>query len=442
MSRDLTSGSIGKNLLVFSIPYLIACFLQAFYGLTDLFIIGQFEGAASTSAVAIGSQIIHLPTVMIVSLAMGTTVSLGHAVGSHDSSSQKSVIGTTLSLFMLGSLVLALVLYVLTNPILHLLSTPEEAFGGATDYLHVCFLGIPFIVAYNVLASIYRGLGDSRTPMVFVAIAGVFNIFLDWLLIGPFGQGASGAALATVISQGVSVILALFWLVRSGTVSLSLSDLKPDGKTARKVFGIGLPISLQDGFIQISFLLITMIVNRRGVVDAAAVGIVEKVISFLFLVPSAMLSSVSAIASQDFGAGKPRQAEQTMWTAMAFSFSFGLIVALAGQFCASWVVGLFTHDPLVITHGAPYLKSYLFDCALASIHFCFSGYFSAAGKSVYAFIHNVTSVLFVRIPGSWWASVTFKDTLLPLGCFAPLGSLTSSVICLLLFLHLAKKTAR
>ena len=346
MQQDLTTGPVERTLLKFSLPYLASCFLQTFYGMTDLFITGKFNGAEAISAVAIGSQVMHMLTVMIVGLAMGTTVNLGKAVGAKDQHRSGLVIGNSVWFFILTGIPTTLILARLTDPILHLLATPSEAFSEAHAYVLTCVMGIPCIIAYNVVVAIFRGQGDSRTPLLFIAIAGVANILLDWYFIGSLGLGAKGAALATVISQALSFLLALGAILKMGLLPVRASDFRIDGNTIRAIVSTGLPICLQDAFVQVSFLLITVIVNHRGVVDAAAVGIVEKLISFLFLVPSAMLSSVSAIASQNAGAGHTDRSLQTLWSAMTFSALFGLVVTVVVQFAAEPVVALFTNDSL------------------------------------------------------------------------------------------------
>ena len=279
--------------------------------------------------------------------------------------------------------------------------------------------------------------------MLFVAIAGVLNIGLDWLLIGPFGMGAAGAAIATVASQAVSVVIALCaFMKNSHGVTMQRNDLMPDASTMKDLIGIGLPISLQDGLIQVSFLTITAIANGRGVDVAAAVGIVEKIISFLFLVPSAMLSAVSALAAQNMGAGNHQRGRQVLYYAIVICICFGVICSIAAQPFADQIVGLFVKDaPKVTLLGGQYLRAYVFDCIFAGVHFCFSGYFSAYGKSIYSFIHNIISIVVMRIPGTWLASVLFPSTLYPMGLAAPLGSLLSALICIALYYHaFMKKT--
>lgn len=443
MERDLTTGSIGRNILKFSLPYFWSYFLQTLYGMADLFIIGQFNGVASTTAVSIGSQVMHMITVMIVGIAMGTTVMIGKSVGAKQKKETSKIIGNTVSLFVCLSVVLTVVLLFFVHPIVRIMSTPQQAVEGTTAYLTICFAGIPLITAYNIISSIFRGLGDSKSPMYFIAVACGVNIVLDYVFIGGLHFGASGAALGTTLAQTISVIVALIALIairkKDTGISLKRSDLKPEGKTLKNILGIGIPISLQDGFIQISFIVITIIVNQRGLNDAAAVGIVEKIISFVFLVPSSMLSAVSAIAAQNIGAGKDERATKTLKYAIMISMSFGLCVAVLMQFISNLVVGIFTVDTMVIHMGSQYIRSYIWDCMIAGIHFSFSGYFCAYGKSGISFLHNVLSIVLIRIPGAYFASKWFIDTLYPMGCAAPAGSLLSVIVCGIAFIYLKRR---
>ena len=280
MERNLTTGSVAKNLILFSLPYLLSYFLQTLYGMADLFIIGQYEGVASTTAVSVGSQVMHMLTVMIVGLAMGTTVSIGQAVGAGDKRKTSHFIGNTVTLFMAVSLTLTIVLLLLVDPIVSVMSTPAQAVEGTAAYLTVCFIGIPFITAYNIISSVFRGMGDSKTPMYFIAIACVVNIALDYLFMGAMHFGPTGAALGTTLSQAISVIVAFAFIRKKRSITIERPDLKPSRASMGKLLSIGVPVAMQDGLIQIAFIIITVIANRRGLNDAAAVGIVEKIMSF------------------------------------------------------------------------------------------------------------------------------------------------------------------
>lgn len=373
MEQDLTTGSVFKRIVYFSLPYLLSYFLQTLYGMADLFITGQFYGVDTITAVSNGSQIMHMMTVIIVGLAMGTTVTIGHSVGAKCMEQAEKIIGNTITLFM--------------------------------------------------------------------GIACVMNIALDYLFMGAFHMGAAGAALGTVCAQTFSVLVAL-WVIRRRKTGISLkkSDFKIETAVIGQVLKIGIPVALQDGFIQVAFMIITVIANSRGVSDAAAVGIVEKVISALFIVPSSMLATVSALSAQNLGAGKEKRATDTLHYATVITTIYGMIVAVLIQFIAENVVGIFTSDTTVVTMGSAYIHSYIWDCIFAGIHFSFSGYFAACGKSYIGFLHNIISITFVRVPGSYLASKYFTDTLYPMGLAAPAGSLVSVAICVTAFILLKRKS--
>ena len=272
MEKNLTNGSVFKTILSFSLPFLLSYFLQTLYGMADLFIIGQYNGVASTTAVSIGSQVMHMITVMIVGLAMGSTVMIGKAVGAGKREEASMAIGNTITLFMGVSVTLTVILLLLVRSIVAVMSTPEEAVQGTILYLTICFIGIPFITAYNIISSIFRGMGDSRSPMCFVAVACVANIILDYLFIGGLELGPAGAALGTTISQTISVIVSLCIIrKRQSGIVMKKSYFRPKKLIMEQLLKIGIPVALQDGFIQISFIIITIIVNQRGLNDAAAV---------------------------------------------------------------------------------------------------------------------------------------------------------------------------
>lgn len=443
MEKNLTTGSVFKTVVYFSLPYLLSYFLQTLYGMADLFIVGQFNGVDSITAVSIASQVMHMITVMIVGLAMGATVMIGRAVGAGKHEEVSSVIGNTIALFMALSVIVMIGLLLAVKSIAVVMLTPSEAFGETVTYLTICMIGIPFITGYNIISSIFRGMGDSRSPMYFIGIACVANIVLDYLFIGVFKLGAAGAALGTTLSQTISVIVSLTFIrKRKMGISLSLKDLKPKTAVIINLLKVGIPVALQDGFIQISFLVITVIANNRGLNDAAAVGIVEKIIGILFLVPSSMLSTVSVLSAQNAGAGKHDRARQTLWIGILITVVFGTISAVIMQFFAGSVIGLFTDNTKVILLGGQYMSSYVWDCIFAGIHFCFSGYFCAYGLSVISFIHNSVSIVCARIPLAYLASIYFADTLFPMGIAAPVGSIVSVVICISVFIWLRKRPGK
>jgi len=434
MEKNLTTGSVFKNVILFSLPYLLSYFLQTLYGMADLFIIGQYDGVASTTAVSVGSQIMHMITVMIVGLAMGTTVSIAQAIGADNKKQASKAVGNTIVLFMGVAIVGMALLLMLVHPIVSVMSTPAEAVNGTVTY----FIGIPFITAYNIISAIFRGMGDSKSPMYFIAVACIANIVLDYLFMGALKLGPAGAALGTTISQAISVLVSVIVIIKRKSVVLSKKDFKPYREVMGKILYIGIPIAVQDGLIQVAFIVITIIANQRGLNDAAAVGIVEKIISFLFLVPSSMLSTVSALGAQNIGANKPERAIATLRYAVLIAVGFGILATITIQFTAGSIVALFTDGNTsdgadVIRLGSQYLRGYIFDCIFAGIHFSCSGYFCACGKSGLSFLHNILAIVLVRIPGVYLTSGIFKTTLFPMGLATAAGSLLSVFICVIAF---------
>ena len=434
MERDLTQGGIFKTIALFALPYMLSYLLQMLYCLADLFIIGQFGGAVGITAVANGAQTLNIVTVVLVGLAMGATVTVGHAIGARDYDRAATAIGNTVTLFLGVSVVFTALLLALCPQIVTIIGTPIEAVDGTNSYLRVCFTGIPFIAAYNVTSAIFRGMGDSRSPMYFIGIACVINIALDYLFMGVLGLGPVGAAFGTVIGQASSVIIALASLrLRRTRIHITRSSFRPRAVMLTGILKIGIPVAVQDGCIQVAFMFITVIANHRGLIDAAAVGVVEKMISFIFIVPSSMGATVSALTAQNAGAGKAERARLVLRRAMTISVVYGLVVTVVVQLVAPYMLMLFSSEAAVILAGSQYIRSYISDAIFAGIHICFTGYFTAYGKSYIGFAHNVIAVVLIRVPGAWLLSNLFPRTLFPMGLASPAGSILSAVICLVAY---------
>ena len=396
--------------------------------------------SATTTAVSIGSQVMHMLTVIIVGFAMGATVRIARCVGAKDERSAARTVGASVAFFILFAVVLTAVLLLMTNAITSVMLTPREAVGQTRLYLAICFAGVPFITAYNVISSIFRGAGDSRRPMYFVAVACVVNIVLDFIFIGGLGLGASGAALGTVCGQAVSVLFALGMLKRCSLgFQVTRQDIRVDKEVISQMLKVGTPIACQDGLIQVAFIVITVIANSRGLIASAAVGIVEKLIGFMFLVPSAFLSAISAITAQNMGARRADRARASLRYGLIITVCWGMICAIYNQFLPQTLVGLFSKDGAVVAAGCAYMRSYAFDTVFAAVHFCFSGYFCGDQKAGISFIHNITAIVLVRIPGAYLASVYYPDSLYPMGWAAPLGSLLSGIICIGFYLYCRRK---
>ena len=431
---NLTQGSISKSLMSFAVPVLLALFLQAMYGAVDLVIVGQFAGTCEQSAVASGSQLFHMITMMVVGLTMGLTVLIGTAVGSHDSERVCRGIGTGILLFTATAVLISAAVIPGSDVLCRWMKAPAEAFSQTSDYVRICGWGTVFIVAYNVLGAVFRGLGDSRTPLVTVAIACVINIAGDLLLVGVLGMGAAGAAIATDAAQAISVFISLFLIAKRGLpFSFSGRLLRFDRASFAGILLIGVPIALQDVLVQFSFLFIQVIVNGMGVAQSAAVGVAEKVCGFLMLVASAYLQSIAAFVAQNNGAGLFERSRKALFYGMQTAFMAGLCTGAAAFFGGSFLAAFFSKDAAVIALAHDYMKAYAIDCLLTAFLFCFIGYFNGCGRTVFVMIQGILGAFLVRVPVVYLISRISGATLFQIGLATPVSSAVQICLCLLAY---------
>lgn len=428
---DLTKGSVPKVLMQFAMPYLLANVLQALYGGADLFVVGRFDDAASVAGVAIGSQVMQTVTGIILGLTAGITVLIGIATGARDEKKAAATIGSAVWLFAIIGAVLTLLMTVWHDTIATAMHTPPEAMTDTRHYLLICSLGIPFIIGYNVVFGIMRGLGDSRSPLYFVALACVINIVLDFVLVGGCHMRAAGAATATIASQGISFAAALCYLHRKGfRFPFTRRDIRLNGILSKRIIKLGTPIALQDALINISFLIITVIVNRMGVTASAALGVVEKLIVFAMLPPVAISSAVAAMTAQNYGAGLTDRMNRCLKSGIGMALVFGTAFCIYSQFLPETLMSIFTNDVPVIELGAEYLHGYSIDCIIVSFVFCINSYFSGQGNSLFPMVHSLIATFLFRIPLSWIFSHIAPTSLFPMGFAPPLATMVSLAICL------------
>ena len=420
---DLTQGSISRSLLRFALPFLGATFLQFLYAVVDMIVVGQFSDAAGLAAVNTSSQIMTMITSIITGLTTGGTVLIGQLRGAGQREQVSRTIGNMFTLFGLAALALTAVLVLSVDRLVALMQTPAAAVAPARQYLLICACGTVFITGYNSVSGVLRGLGDSRRPMCFIAIACVLNICGDLLLVGGFGMGAAGAALATVASQGVSFLLALVVLKRGDfPFDFRLSSFGLERARAARLLRLGGPLCLQDSLVNLSFVLITAIVNHIGLDQAAAVGAVERIIGFGMLIPIAFLSALSAFTAQNMGAGKPERAGRalriTIFTALALSSVLFLVI----QIFPAAVMSLFSQEAPVIAHGASYLRTYSLDILLVCFVFSFNGFFAGCGHTTFTMANGLTATFLIRVPLVFFISRISGVTLLEIGVAAPAAS--------------------
>lgn len=436
---NLTQDSISKSLMSFALPVLMTLFLQAMYGAVDLVIVGQFAGTYEQSAVATGSQLFHMITMMIVGTTMGLTVLIGTAVGSGDHEKACKGIGTGMMMFTVGAMLVTAGVVPLSDTLSGMMKAPAEAFAQTSGYVRICGYGTIFIIAYNVLGAIFRGLGDSKTPLVTVAIACVLNIAGDLLLVAGLGMGADGAAIATVAAQAISVFISVILIVKRGLpFPFSAEYLRFDFECCKKILLIGVPVALQDVLVQYSFLFIQVIVNGLGVEESAAVGVAEKVCGFLMLVASAYMQSITAFVAQNNGAGHFDRSKKALIYGIQTAFIAGMLMGTAAFFGGSVLASFFSKDASVIVLAHDYLKAYAIDCLLTAFLFCFIGYFNGCGKTLFVMIQGIFGAFCVRIPAVFLISRISGATLFQIGLGTPISSVAQILLCLIAYRIYAK----
>ena len=434
MKRDdrqsLITGNILPTLISFAFPVLLALFLQAMYGAADLIIVGQFAGTYEQSGVATGSQLLHMITMVITGLTMGVTVFVGHCIGLGDRERAGQGIGTGIVIFTMLAVVITALVVPLSDELSRLMHAPSEAFAQTSDYIKICGMGTVFITAYNVIGAIFRGIGDSKTPLMTVAIACVINILGDLFLVAGLGMGAAGAAIATVSAQAISVLCSVYLISRKKLpFSFSRRHIRLDRVCGKKILLVGVPIGLQELLVQFSFLFIQVVVNGMGVMESAAVGVAEKVCVFLMLVASAYMQSISAFVAQNNGAGKIDRSRKALFYGIKTALLAGFVMGTLSFFGGSALASLFSGERQVIAYAHQYLKAYSIDCLLTAVLFCFIGYFNGCGKTVFVMLQGVVGAFCVRIPAVFLMCRMDGATLFQIGLCTPISSVAQIILC-------------
>ena len=433
-TTDFTSGKIYGPLIRFMIPVLCAMLLQVMYGAVDLIVVGRFAETADVSAVSTGSQITQSVTSIIIGLAMGTTVLLGQNIGLRKLDEAGNVIGGGIILFGILAAIITVVVPVCAAPLARLMKAPAEAFDQTVAYVRICMLGAVFIVSYNLLCSIFRGIGDSKTPLMAVAIACVFNVTCDILLVSVFHLGSVGVAIATVGAQAVSVVICLLVLrSRQLPFHFSKANIRFHKNIIRKTIVIGAPLALQDFLVSVSFLVMLAIVNNLGVIVSAGVGVAQKISGFVMLIPSSMSQSISVFTAQNFGAANVKRASRGLIYGMVTAFAISVVIFVVAFFRGDLLARLFANDPEVIAAAFEYLKAYAIDALLTSFMFSFNGYFTGTEKTGFVMFHGIFSAFCIRIPMAYLMSKCVPVNLFHVALATPASTLVQCVLCLWYF---------
>ncbi len=412
---------------------MLSLILQALYGAVDLMVVGHFGSVSSVSAVATGSQVMHAITVIVTGLTMGVTVALGHSIGAGNTEKAGGIVAGQIKLFIGVAITLTVIMVVFAGKAAKLMHVPEEAYEQTVEYIQICSSGMIFITAYNAISGVFRGIGNSKSPFYFVLVACILNIILDLIFVGYFKMDSKGAALATIISQACSVVFSLIYIRK---ITLPFKVTKKSftmSQTIATITKIGAPISLQDFLIQVSFLMITSIVNSLGLVASASIGISEKLFIFLAMAPMAFMSAISAFTAQNMGAKQEQRAKDALKIAIKISLVFGAFIFLALVFRAEWLANIFTNDESVIKSAASYLRGTSVEYLTAPFLFCLLGFFNGCGRTTFVMTQSLISAFIVRVPLSFFFSRIEHTSMFIIGWAVPISAMVSLSICLIYY---------
>lgn len=422
-AKDLTKGSVTKTLLSFSVPFLVANLVQNLYGIVDMLIVGRFSDAVGLAAVSAGSLIMGTFSFTIIGLTIGSTVLVGQFIGARMEKDAKEVIATSFTLFPLVAIVLSVVLFLISRPLLVVMNTPAESFEASLAYLRICIGGLFFTAGYNTLSGVLRGMGDSKSPLLFVIYACVFNIIGDLILVAGFRMGAAGAAIATVAGQALSMILGIIHLKRINFIF----DFKPSSfriarDKVRSLLRIGVPLALQETLVMCSFIFLEAIINGMGYIAVAAAGIADRVFMLATIPASAFGSSLSAMVAQNMGAGDSERVRKSRNTGLAISFAIGMLLFVIMWAVPGVIMGIFTSESSVITSAVDYMRSYKFEYPFCSLVFCLNGFINGTGHTKFTLWNNLFSTFVVRVPLVYLLSRVAGATLFTIGVGLPVAS--------------------
>ena len=439
-SHDFTEGPIVGPFIRFALPIMGAMFIQSFYGAADMAIVGRFASAPDLSGVATGNQVTMTFMMMMMSFAISITILLGQALGARKNEEGGKIVGSGIFLCLALGLVLTGILIPGAPFLARFMNAPQEAFSQTVSYIRICGLGMTAIISYNLIGSIFRGIGDSRTPLTAVIIASIFNVFLDLLFVAVFEMGAPGAAWATIISQTASVLFSLLFIRNiSLPFPFKVSYIRFSPEIAKRLLRLGLPLTLQDILVSLSFLLIMVIVNSLGLLASASIGVAESVCRFIMLIPGAFAQSTSAFVAQNVGAEKYDRALRTLRNSITLALGAGIFVFYISFFHGEILTGIFTNNPSVIAGAADYLKAYAIDCLLTSILFSSIGFFNGIGFTRFVMIQGIVGSMLVRVPVSWLMSLEIPPRLFHIGLATPCSTFVQILLCMAAFIYVKKR---
>lgn len=435
---DFTQGSILKKLVFFMLPVLGALILQAAYGAVDLLVVGRFGSTSGLSAVSTGSQVLNLVTFVVIQFAMGITVLIARYLGEKKPQQIGAVIGGAVVVFALISIGLFIIMVCFARPISVLMQAPAEAVDLTSQYVRICGSGIFFIVAYNLMSAIFRGLGDSKSPLLFVLVACIVNVIGDLFFVAVLHKDAAGAAVATVMAQALSVVFAVILLLKKELPFVIKKSNFRFNLQCKKFLKIGLPLALQECLTQLSFLALCAFINRLGLEASSGYGVACKIVNFAMLVPSALMQSMASFVSQNVGAGKTKRAKKSMFTGIGVGLTVGFFVFLLVLFKGDMLAGFFSTDAGVVQKGYDYLKGFALETIVTAVLFSMVGYFNGNNKTLWVMVQGLIQTLLVRLPLAYFMSIQPNASLTKIGLAAPISTIVGIILNVGFFLYLER----
>lgn len=426
--KDLTSGSVVKQLILFSLPFIFSNIIQSLYNIADMLIVGRYIGKVGISGVNIGGQVTFLMTTVAISLCAGGTIIVAQYIGAKNRRNAQESIATLFTFLVFLSVCITVIMLIFDDIILDILDTPSEARQYAKDYLNITTLGLFFIYGYNALSGVMRGMGDSKTPLYLVAGACIINVILDLIFVGKMGMAVKGAAIATIISQAFSMFSCIIFLVkRNFMFDFKPSSFKIKFDKLRLILSTGFPIIVQNVFTTVSFLAMTTLSNGLGVTASAALGVVSRYNGFAILPSIAVGSSVSAMVAQNIGAGQLERAKHTMFSGIFISYVISIPIFLVTKFLGEHFVALFDKDPELISAGVKYLQYFSFDYISVPFLFSVMGLITGTGHTLFSSFVGVSSSILVRVPVAIYLVKFANLGLQGIGMSAPIATSISCI---------------
>lgn len=406
LSKSFTEGSIAKQLILFSLPFMASNALLVLYSTIDMIIVGEYVGTAGLSAVSQSSLIVNFATMVCLGFSNAGQVLLAQAMGAGKRKEMNNIIGTIFTFISALAIVLAILIITLHYPILKIMNTP--AYDMSRDYLMICSAGLIFTAGYNLVSAILRGMGDAKRPFLFIGIASVINLVLDIVFTGFWEWGVAGAAYATIIGQAVSFIFSLFYLYRHKKVfgfDFKLKSFLPNKKYVNMIASLGTPMAIQSGFINLSMLVVNSLINSVGVVASATFGVGIRIDDIINKISQGIQYAAVPMISQNIGASKNDRAKKVVYFAWLYSAVFTVIFVLLYIGFGKELFMIFSDDQQVHKMSNEFIKAILWMFPAFAVMRGSGAFIQGIGNAKLSMLLAILDGVALRIGLSWFFGI-------------------------------------